>query len=94
MRLRSLFKKKPAAIVDEAPVCNHDWKGPHYILGDLGDPEPHPHPAFADKLQVRRQKFACVRVCFRCGTCEINFGYNEAPADGHPVPADGAPGAN
>jgi hypothetical protein len=61
--------------------CAHEYCGPVQIIGPWGEPQPHPHPHFAERLKVRIQRYAEIRVCFKCEKVSATFKYNQKDAE-------------
>ncbi len=39
--------------------------------------EPHPVPAFRDKIKIQRRKIAAISHCHHCGKVEIVYGHDQ-----------------
>ena len=51
------------------------------LHGDLSDPQPHPHPLFRDRMQIRVQPFVQVQACKSCGGIFACRGTNYVEAE-------------
>ena len=62
-------------------TCQHEFQGPATVSGPWSEPQPHPHPHFAQRLKVRIQRYAEIRVCFKCEKVSATFKYNQKDAE-------------
>jgi hypothetical protein len=72
---------EPGCRCSTDPDANRDLAAWDTLKGDLSEPRPHPHPLFADKIQVREQNFMRVQVCQTCGSVSVARGVNFVETD-------------